>query len=201
LVNDEKGKKMSKSKGNVVNPLDLTAKYGTDALRMALIVGNTPGTSLALAENKIKAYKHFANKLWNITRFVMENNTETPADSPKGVLGVENRALIDQFEALIPDITKDMNEYRFYLAAEKLYAYVWHTFADVIIEESKDVIYKGSAEDKTARISTLHSILKSCLKMLHPFMPFITEELWSLVNGTQTEDINTLLMVSRWPTV
>src|SRR3989344_9330352 len=118
---------MSKSKANVVNPLTLTDKYGTDALRMALTVGNTHGTDLALQEEKVKAYKNFANKIWNITRYVLSMER----------IGELNKELIDEWNSLAKDVTSDMENMRFYLAAEKLYAYMWHHFADEIIEESK----------------------------------------------------------------
>src|SRR3989344_1874694 len=177
LVNDAQGKKMSKSKGNVINPLTLTDKYGTDALRMALIVGNTPGTDLALQENKVKGYKHFANKIWNITRFVLDNTKDVePANAS---------ALIDECNKTIKDVTEDMENFRFYLASEKLYHYLWHRYADEIIEESK----KNEEVKKS-----LFYILENSLKLLHPFMPFITEEIWSILPARKN-----LLMVEKWP--
>ncbi len=179
LVLDAQGRKMSKSKGNVINPLDLTEKYGTDALRMSLVVGNTPGTSLALAENKIKAYKHFANKIWNASRFVLENLSEASGD-----LIPEDQKIMEEFGELVKDITADMEGYRFYLAAEKIYHYFWHTFADIIIEKKK------KEEDK--RI--LKILLEEQLKLLHPFMPFITEKIWSMMG-----DRDGLLLVEKWP--
>jgi len=175
LVLDAKGQKMSKSKGNVIDPLTLTDKYGTDAFRIGLVVSNTPGTSLALAEERIRGYKNFANKLWNITRYV---------------LGVENsgdlkKELIDEFNSLAEDITEDMENFRFYLAGEKLYAYVWHRLADEIIEEGKNKEEYGS---------TLYFILENSLKLLHPFMPFVTEEIWGMLPGRKN-----LLMIEKWP--
>ncbi len=177
LVNDAQGKKMSKSKGNVVNPLTLTEKYGTDALRMTLVVGNTPGTDLALQEDKVKGYKNFANKVWNITRFVLsqERVGELKAD------------LVSEFDALARDVTSDMDNYRFYLGAEKIYHYVWHRFADEILEESK--------KDTANYSATLYYILENSLKLLHPFMPFITEEIWQEINEGKS-----LLMIESWPT-
>ncbi len=177
LVNDAKGNKMSKSKGNVVNPLTLTDKYGTDALRMALIVGNTPGTNLALQEEKVKAYKNFANKIWNIARYVFSNEKT-------GELIPE---LMNEFESISKDVTLDMENFRFYLAAEKLYHYLWHRLADEIIEESKN---------KKEYSATLYYILENSLKLLHPFMPFVTEEIWSML---PTKD-KKLLIVEKWPT-
>ncbi|TSC68128.1 MAG: valyl-tRNA synthetase [Parcubacteria group bacterium Gr01-1014_72] len=195
LVLDAKGRKMSKSKGNVINPLDLTAKFGTDAFRMGLVVGNTPGTSLSLSEDKIKAYKHFANKLWNITRFVLENTEDTPPDMAFEKYTPRDVELRKERRALIEDITADMEEYRFYLAAEKIYHYTWHTFADVILEESKTIFKNGMPEKKASRKQFLLETLPHLLAVLHPFMPFITEELW----GMMPETHRSLLMINQWP--
>lgn len=177
LVNDAKGKKMSKSKGNVIDPIVLTNKYGTDALRMALIVGNTPGTDLSLSEDKIKGYKNFANKLWNIARFVFsqENSTQENKNLDK--------KLIEEFFALTQDITDDMNNFRFHIAAEKIYSYIWHRFADGIIEESKK---------RSDLNETLYFILENSLKLLHPFMPFVTEEIWQELKKPN------LLIIEPW---
>jgi len=191
LVNDAQGKKMSKSKGNVVNPLTLTEKFGTDALRMALIIGNTPGTSLALSEDKIKAYKHFANKIWNITRFI--TTVAGPKPSALPVLIDTDLKLKAELLERIEDITKEMEGYKFYIAAEKLYHYVWGRFASEIIEESKVILNNGTQEEKASRTWMLYTILETSLKALHPFMPFITEELWGILNNKQ------LLMVEQWP--
>ena len=187
LVNDEKGEKMSKSKGNVVNPIELIDIYGVDALRIALVVGNTPGTDLALSRDRIKGYKNFANKIWNITRFVLENTENTHL--VEGLLSenpdTKSNELMVEFKKIVEDITSDMENYRFHLAAEKIYQYVWHRFADEIIEESKT-----NEESK----KVLLQIWKDCLKILHPFMPFVTEEIWSMLPGNKN-----LLMVEKWP--
>jgi valyl-tRNA synthetase len=179
LVNDANGKKMSKSKGNVINPLTLTEKYGTDALRMTLIVGNTPGTDLSLQEEKVKGYKNFANKLWNISRFVLSQDNR----------GELKQDLVDEFKKLLEDITGDMESYRFYMAAEKIYHYVWHRFADEILEESKN---------KDDYAATLYYILENSLKLLHPFMPFVTEEIWQSM-PSKKEGVP--LMIETWPTI
>jgi len=176
LVLDAKGRKMSKSKENVINPIDLTAKYGTDALRIALVIGNTPGTSLALAEDRIKGYKNFANKLWNIARYVL---SQVP---PTG--GKINKEIKEEFEVLAKDITDDMENYRFHLAAEKIYHYIWHRFADEILEDSKKNL---------EFLSTIYYLLENSLKLLHPFMPFITEEIWSELKK------DNLLIIEKWP--
>ncbi len=194
LVLDGKGQKMSKSKGNVINPLELIEKFGADALRMGLIVGNTPGTSLALFENKIKAYKHFANKIWNASRFVLENvSSDAQAEKPK--LTKDDESLIKDFNETIKDVTVDTENLRFYLSAEKLYHYFWHTFADKIIEESKPIFTSDNAELKSSREWTIFYIFKNSLIMLHPFMPFLTEEIWSLLPNKSTNP----LIIEKWP--
>jgi len=175
MVRDAKGEKMSKSKGNVISPLEVSQEYGTDALRMGLVVGNTPGTDLNLDPRKIGAYKKFSNKLWNVARFVLSQERS-------GEIKPELQA---EFDAMALDVTKDIEEYRIYMAAEKLYHYIWDRFAAEIIEESKS---------KPEYSETLYYILENSLKLLHPFMPFITEEIW----GSMPEKKD-LLMVEVWP--
>ena len=175
MVLDAKGQKMSKSKGNVIDPMIYTDKYGADALRIGLVVGNTPGTSLALAEERIRGYGKFANKLWNITRFVLDNIQTSEV----------KRELKEEFDKLAEDITSDMENFRFHLASDKIYHYIWHRFADEIIEESKK-----NPEVK----SSLMYILENSLKILHPFMPFITEEIWGMLPNRKN-----LLIVEKWP--
>lgn len=206
LVNDAQGKKMSKSKGNVVNPLDLTNKYGTDALRMALVVGNTPGTDLALSEDKVKGYKHFANKLWNIARFVLQNaeasagGLENPSKTqPNGPerpdFSTRERELLEECATLTREITQDLEEYRIYMAAEKLYHYTWHELADQILEESKPILAGSDAAARASRAQLLLTIFDRVLRLLHPFMPFVTEEIWQ---SMPTKDA-AFLMTAAWP--
>jgi valyl-tRNA synthetase len=185
ILRDKKGQKFSKSLGNGVDPIEIIEKYGTDALRMSLIVGIGPGNDANFDEQKVKAYKLFSNKIWNIARFVLENNPESEVDLETAKKDSGNKKYIEEFEALVKDVTADMENYRFYLAAEKLYHYTWHTFADIIIEESK-------TNDDTKKI--LLPLFKEQLKLLHPFMPFITEKIWSML-----PDSKNLLMVEKWP--
>ncbi|MDD3693824.1 MAG: valine--tRNA ligase [Candidatus Pacebacteria bacterium] len=194
LVRDNKGRKMSKSLGNIIDPVELIDKYGTDALRMALIVGNGPGNDVNLDENKIKAYKKFANKLWNITRFILENTVPSPEETDYSPKDQEHT---QEQEKLIAEISQEMNEYKYYLVSEKLYHYVWHNFADIIIEESKDIFENGTAEEKLSRQKFLWQSLKNILKILHPFMPFITEEIWQHI--PREENDRELLMTNLWP--
>jgi valyl-tRNA synthetase len=188
LVRDAQGRKFSKSLGNGIDPNEMAEKYGADALRMALVVGNTPGTDMRMSEDKIKAYKHFANKLWNIARFSLENAEEA------GEISEADRPLLEAFEALAKDVTKDLEEFRLYLAAEKLYQYAWHELADRIIEESKAVLRGEDAAARASRRATLITILEGLLKLLHPFMPFVTEEIWSALPKKQG-----FLMTASWP--
>ena len=192
LVNDAKGQKMSKSKGNVINPLELIDKYGTDALRIALIIGNTPGTSLALDENRIRGYKNFANKIWNASKFVLMNLEDYKHDK-KVSLGATQKKHLKELQKLIKETTKLMDSYKFYIAGEKIYHYFWHTFCDKIIEESKTHL----ADPKTRQATQymLLEILSTSLKLLHPFMPFITEEIYQQL---PIKDKKECLMVERW---
>lgn len=194
LVRDEHGIKMSKSLGNIIDPLDMIEKYGADATRMSLIVGSPPGGDINLSEDKIRAYKHFANKVWNASRFVFINTKDYKEENIK--LTAQDEKYLEELHKIISETTEDITSYRFYLAAEKLYHYFWHTFADIIIEETKNRIHTGTEEEKLSAQYTLITILTTLLKLLHPFMPFITEELWRLLPFTSG-----MLIVTPWPSV
>ncbi len=194
LVRDAQGRKMSKSLGNNLDPLDIAAKFGADAARMALVVGNTPGTDTRISEDKVKGYKHFANKLWNITRFILENTQNADASAP---LTEADGALKTAFDAIARDVTTDIEEYRVYLAAEKLYHYAWHELADKILEESKPIFQGSDEAAKASRARFLTETLDALLKLLHPFMPFVTEEIYQSLPQKDAE----FLMVARWPVV
>lgn len=193
LVNDAKGQKMSKSKGNVINPLDITEKYGTDALRIGLVMGNTPGTSLALDENKIKGYRNFANKIWNASKFVIMNANDHQFGK-KPTLTTNHKKRLKELQSLTKEVTKLMDDYKFYIAGEKLYHYFWHTFCDQIIEESK-----AELQDEKTRQATqymLFEILETSLKLLHPFIPFVTEAIYQELPTSQKASC---LMIAPWP--
>ena len=188
LVLDAKGKKMSKSRGNVINPLDLTEKYGTDAFRIGLVVGNTPGTSLPLSEDRIRGYRNFSTKIWNIARFI---NMNKPADAPTKA-DLTERTEIEELESLKTEVTAHLEAFEFHLAAEKLYHYVWHTLADKIIEAEKIALRDGDAAQKAESYALLEHLLLASLKMLHPFMPFVTEEIYGIFRPGK------ILMVEAW---
>jgi len=195
MVNDKQGKKMSKSKGNVVSPIELTDKYGADALRIGLVIGNTPGNDIALAEDKIKGYKHFCNKIWNGTRFTLSNIGGTTLDTPRPALTERDEEILRELNIAIESITTHYESFRFHLAGEELYHYFWNTFADTIIEEMKPRVSGEDGASKAAAQWVLLQILAVNIKMLHPFIPFITEELWALL----PKESKSLLIIEPWP--
>ncbi|TSC56360.1 MAG: valyl-tRNA synthetase [Parcubacteria group bacterium Greene0416_79] len=197
LVRDEGGKKMSKSLGNIIDPVEMIEKYGADAMRLSLIVGTAPGNDSRISENKIKGYKHFSNKLWNIARFIMEHTADAPYEEHFTAYGTRDAELWKELHALLEDITDDILECRFYLAAEKLYHYTWHTLADRILEESKELLKNGTPEAQRSRRQFLLYTLEKVLKSLHPFIPFVTEEIWQLWKQPATKE--EMLMVQKWP--
>lgn len=189
LIRDKDGRKMSKSIGNVLDPRELSDKFGTDALRMALIVGNGPGNDLKLSEEKVKAYKLFANKIWNATRFVLE---KTEGVNMNTEIVNEDVEIYKAWQEKLKDITTDIDEYRLHIASEKIYDYFWKTFCDVIIETHKLRI-QNNENAESAKV-LLVKILRENIITLHPFMPFITEELWQYF-----ENKNNTLMIEPWP--
>ncbi len=200
LVRDAQGRKMSKSLGNIIDPLDVIAKYGADAVRMSLIIGTGPGNDSKMSEDKIKAYKNYANKLWNITRFVLSYTENLTYDPQFEKYTNKDMELIHERDEILKTITKEMEEYKFYLAGDKIYQYTWARFADVIIEESKPILQGADNEDRNSRAQFLLGTLTKIVITLHPFMPFVTEEIWSLLStcaDRPVEDKN-LLMVTKW---
>ena len=194
LVRDEKGRKMSKSIGNIIDPIDMVSKYGADATRLSLIVGITPGNDVNLSEDKIRSYKHFANKIWNISRFVFENTENASSSSP---LAERDKKILEEVDNLIKETTKHIENYNLHLAIEGLYEYIWKRFANEIIEESKKILSDTGIDkkDKESRQRLLMECLKVFLKLLHPFMPFVTERIWKEIDSERE-----FLMVEKWPT-
>lgn len=194
LVRDEKGRKISKSLGNVLDPVDLIDKYGADATRLSLTIGAAVGNDLKLSEQKIKGYKHFANKIWNITRFIL--TSVAGADlATQPALTEADSAHIARLDEVTTHITEHIDKFRIDLAADAAYHYVWHELADVIIEESKPILAGDDAAAKLSRQWTLYHMLTTSLKLLHPFMPFVTEEIWQSLPETDSD----MLMVAPWP--
>ena len=170
-------------------------KYGADAVRMSLIIGAPPGNDNNLSEDKIRAYKKFANKVWNASRFVMFN-IESLNTSKEPKFPEKDAKILRELNELTKDVTDDLENFRLYLAGEKLYHYFWHTFADIIIEESKPRLESSDETDKTSCQWMLYKVLTTNMKLLHPFMPFVTEEIWNNIPGHK----GSLLMVEKWPT-
>jgi len=195
IIRDAQGIKMSKSLGNSMDPLDLSSKYGTDAIRMSLIMGTGPGNDSKMNEDKIRAYKNYANKLWNIARFVMTSTEGITYDPDYENHSDKDKELIKERDEMIKTITSEMQEYKFYLAGDKIYQYTWARFADVIIEESKNIFESGNEIDTLSRKQFLFDTLSKIIKILHPFMPFVTEEIWSMIPTLNKK----LLMVEKWP--
>ena len=193
MVRTADGKKMSKSLGEkAIDPLDIIEKYGNDALRMAMVIGNTPGNDLKLNENDIRGYGKFTNKVWNASRFVLGETHSLDMQSLRE-LDEEDKKSEQELKNLLVEVSKEMNEFRFSIVAEKLYHYFWHTFADVIIERSKKKILENKNADSARAL--LFSQLTTLLKALHPFTPFVTEEIWSMLPIKN----KSLLMVEKWP--
>ncbi|MCR4285792.1 MAG: valine--tRNA ligase [Candidatus Kaiserbacteria bacterium] len=197
LVRDGQGRKISKSLGNNIDPVDMAEKYGMDAVRISLIAGMAPGTDSRISEDKIRGYKHFANKLWNITRFVLTSigSTETSKDS----LTPTDSTLIAELDALTKAVDEHFKTYRIDLASDAIYQYLWKRFADEIIEESKPILSGGDAEAIKSRQYVLLTILTTSLKLLHPFMPFVTEAIWQNMPKETKLGEPELLMVAKWP--
>lgn len=193
MVRTADGKKMSKSLGEkAIDPLSIIEKYGNDALRMAMVVGNTPGNDLKLNENDIRGYGKFTNKVWNASRFVLEQTKDLNKEKLPA-LDEEDALSVKELKDLLTEVSKEMNEFRFSLVAEKLYHYFWHTFADVIIERSKKKILENNNTESAKAI--LYIQLTTLLRALHPFIPFVTEEIWSML----PKENKNLLIVEKWP--
>ncbi|MEK7533338.1 MAG: valine--tRNA ligase, partial [Patescibacteria group bacterium] len=200
LVRDGKGQKMSKSKGNVINPLDMIDKYGADALRMALVFGTGAGNDQSLAEDKIRGMRNFANKLWNIARYIEMIAVNVPAQTAiplydaalhKNLTDANDKRIISEVHMLAVQVTKYMDSHRYSDAALTIYEFAWHRLADVHLEKNKERFRTGDA----LAIAVLRHVFLIILKLTHPFMPFVTEEIWSKL-PKQTNDP---LIISSWP--
>jgi valyl-tRNA synthetase len=192
LVRDKERQKMSKSKGNVIDPLGVSAEYGTDAVRMALVSGNAAGTDPVISEDKIRGYRNFTTKLWNMAKFLLQY--ADAFDQNEGVTPRDEEVL-HELEKVKKEVTGYLDEYKLHLAAESIYHYTWHTVADKLIEEYKPRLNGTDEADKTIATETLMKVFSECLKMLHPFMPFVTEEIWGMLPKWEGK---TALIVENW---
>jgi len=195
LVRDGQGRKISKSLGNNIDPVDMAEKYGMDAVRVSLIVGMAPGTDSRISEEKIRGYKNFANKLWNITRYVLTSTQDLSNHKDSMDLIGSDTELKTELDNIVNEVNKHFETYRIDLAFDTLYQYTWHRFADEIIEQSKAILSSDDLIAKTSRQKVLIHTLETCLKLLHPFMPFVTEEIWLNLDKKDAK----MLMVTQWP--
>ena len=196
LVRDDQGRKMSKSLGNGIDPLDIIRDYGADALRFTLVTGNTPGNDMRFYTKRVEANRNFANKLWNATRFLMMNMSDEITDSNFDVekLHYEDKWILSKLQKVIKSITDKIEKYDIGLAADDIYDFIWSDFCDWYIEIVKPVLYSDNAEEKTNTVKVLLYVLENILKLLHPFMPYITEEIWQALPNREDA-----LIVSKWP--
>jgi valyl-tRNA synthetase len=197
LVRDEKGQKMSKSKGNVIDPLELIEKYSADALRFTLLSMASPGRDVKLSEDRVKGYRNFLNKIWNANNFLIQNNCDfSDVKKPKIINNNINKWILTEFLFVSENIQKDIKNYRFDEAAKKAYQFVWHSFCDWYLELSKTIYYSEnqSSKEETRMVSSY--IFREILILLHPFIPFITEEVW--LKNKLDNNSKDFLMFANW---
>jgi valyl-tRNA synthetase len=195
LVRDKDRKKMSKSKGNVLDPLGIVEDFGADALRMALVFGSGVGSDTIISEEKIRGFRNFVTKVWNASRFVLSNlESGDMTLNPKDLsLTDEDKWILKELKITTEKVTRALDHYNFHHAAEEIYDFFWHKFCDKCIEDTKKRIYEGSEAEKNAARYVLSKVLSDSLALLHPFMPFVTEAIW------QAMEKKTPLIVSEWP--
>ena len=196
LVRDSQGRKMSKSLGNGIDPLEIIDQYGADALRLTLITGNAPGNDMRFYYEKVEANRNFANKVWNASRFIMMNmegkEITVPAASE---LEPVDKWILSKCNTLVKDVTENMENYDLGIAVQKVYDFIWDEFCDWYIEMVKPRLYNSDdAKSQNAALYTLKSVLIDALKLLHPYMPFITEEIFCTLQSEEES-----IMISRWP--
>jgi valyl-tRNA synthetase len=198
LVKDEKGQKMSKSKGNVINPLDLIEKYSADALRFTLLSMASPGTDVKLSEDRVKGYRNFLNKLWNANNFLITNNCDFSKIDEKPILSINiNKWIYAELIETKNKIEKNLKDYRFDEAAKNAYQFTWHSYCDWYLELSKTILFSEDekAKDEVRQVSAY--VFKQILILLHPFIPFVTEEIW--LNNKFDNSGKDFLMLANWP--
>ena len=193
LVRDDKGRKMSKSLGNGIDPLEMADQYGADALRFNLITGNSPGNDMRFYTERCEAMRNFANKIWNASRFLMMNLTIDRCELP-GRLELEDKWILSKLNSVIPEVTENMERYELGVAAQKVYDFIWDSYCDWYIELTKTRLQGEDEDSKLWAQQVLCYVLTETLKLLHPFMPFITEEIWQALPHS-----GDYLMLQQWP--
>ncbi len=193
LVRDEQGRKMSKSLGNGVDPLEVIAKYGADALRFTLVTGNSPGNDMRYSDKKVEASGNFANKIWNASRFMLMNLDDDTKPELPASLGLEDKWILSKYNTAVAEITANLDKFELGVASAKLYEFVWDVLCDWYIELVKPRLFEKDTESCKNAQSVLLYVLSGTLKLLHPFMPFITESIWSHLGYDKP------LIVAEWP--
>jgi len=198
LVRDDKGRKMSKSLGNGIDPLEMIEKYGCDALRMNMVTGNSPGNDMRFYVERCEAMRNFANKLWNASRYVMMNLSEDAKNQLPALekLEIADKWVLSKLNTLIAEVTENMDKYELGVAVQKIYDFVWDIYCDWYIEMTKARLFSEDADRKQTAIAVLVYVLDQVLRLLHPFMPFITEEIWQSIPHE-----GNALIVAQWPAV
>ena len=196
LVRDSQGRKMSKSLGNGIDPLEIIDQYGADALRLTLITGNAPGNDMRFYMERVEASRNFANKVWNASRFIMMNleKAEVPGEMPKDQLTAADKWILSKVNTLAKEVTENMDKYELGIAVQKVYDFIWEEFCDWYIEMVKPRLYNDGDTTKSAALWTLKTVLVNALKLLHPYMPFITEEIYCTLLPEEES-----VMISDWP--
>ncbi len=201
LVRDSLGRKMSKSLGNGIDPLEIIDKYGADALRFTLITGNAPGNDMRFYLERVEASRNFANKVWNASRFIMMNLEKAENEGNREIhLTLADKWILSKCNTLVKEVTENMENFELGIAVQKIYDFIWEEFCDWYIEMVKPRLYSDTDETKSAAIQTLKQVLITSLKLLHPYMPFITEEIYctlSEAEGKDGEEVS--IMISDWP--
>ena len=199
LVRDDQGRKMSKSLGNGIDPLEVIEKYGADALRFTLVTGNAPGNDMRFYWERVEASRNFANKIWNASRFIMMNIEKADIKNVSlDKLTLADRWILSKMNSLVKEVTDNMEKYELGIAVSKLYDFIWEEFCDWYIEMVKSRLWDDADETKAAALWTLKTVLINCLKLLHPYMPFVTEEIYdTLTDGDDSYEES--IMISTWP--
>ena len=196
LVRDSQGRKMSKSLGNGIDPLEVIDKYGADALRLTLMTGNAPGNDMRFYWERVEASRNFANKVWNASRFIMMNleKAEVPQDIVLCTLTGADKWILSKVNKLAEEVTENMDKYELGIAVQKVYDFIWEEFCDWYIEMVKPRLYNEEDTTKAAALWTLKTVLGNALKLLHPYMPFITEEIYCTLRPEEES-----IMIASWP--
>ena len=195
LVRDDQGRKMSKSLGNGIDPLEIIDQYGADALRLTLITGNAPGNDMRFYMSRVEASRNFANKVWNASRFIMMNMEKWDGkEVDLSSLTLADRWILSKVNTLAKDVTENLDKFELGIAVDKVYNFIWEEFCDWYIEMVKPRLYNDEDETQGAALWTLKTVLINALKMLHPYMPFITEEIFTTLQSEEES-----IMISKWP--